>query len=78
VIGACVGKRIDQDAVDDAEDGARRADAEGQREDGGEREARAAAEFTRGIAKIGDDGAHVRLGRVLPLEGWRGRRYRLR
>ena len=44
-IGADVGKGIDQDAVDDAEHGARRADAEGQREDRGERETRAAALF---------------------------------
>jgi hypothetical protein len=42
-IGAHVREGIDQDAVDDAEDGARGAYPKGQREDRGEREPRAAA-----------------------------------
>ena len=58
-IGAHVGEGIDQDAVDDAEDGARGAYPEGQREDRGEREPWAAAQFPRRITKIGDDRAHI-------------------
>ena len=68
-IGAHVGEGIDQDAVDDAEDRARGADPEGQREDRGEREARAAAQFPRRIAKIGDERAHI-----TGLDGYRGAR----
>ena len=58
-LGADVGKRIDQHAVDDAEDGARGADPEGEREDRREREARPAAELARGVAKISDDRVHA-------------------
>ena len=54
-IGAHVGEGIDQDAVDDAEDRARGAYPKGQREDRGEGEPRAAAQFARGIAKIGEE-----------------------
>jgi hypothetical protein len=69
-IGARVRERTDQDAVDDAEHRARGAYPKGQREDRGEREPRAAAQFPHRIAKIGDDRAHdialdeLRAGRV--------------
>ena len=57
-IGAHVGEGIDQDAVDDAEHGARGAYPQGQREDRRERKPWTAAHFPRRITEIGDDGAH--------------------
>ena len=58
-IGAHVGEGIDQDAVHDAEHSAGGADAEGEGEDGGEREAWAAAQFPRRVSKVGDDRTHI-------------------
>ena len=58
-IGADVRKRIDQDAIDDAEDGAGRADPERQRKNCGQREPGAAAKFARGEAQVGEDRAHT-------------------
>ena len=54
-IGADVRKRIDQDAVDDAEHRARGANPEREREDGGQRESWTTAQLARRIAEIGDD-----------------------
>jgi hypothetical protein len=54
-VGAGVREGIDQDAVDDAEHGAGRADAERQRKNRRRGEARPSAQFPRGIAEIGDE-----------------------
>ena len=69
-IGADVGKRIDQHAVDDAEHGAGGADAEGEREDRRDREARPAAQLARRVAKVAEDRIHDRLGRGNSNDGW--------
>ena len=53
-----VGKRVQQNAVDDAEHRARGPDAQRQREHRGDGEAGTATQFPPGIAKIGDDGVH--------------------
>ena len=49
-VGAGVGEGIDQDGVDDAEDGACGGDAEGEGEYGGQRKAGAVADLSCGIA----------------------------
>jgi hypothetical protein len=53
-IGAGIRKWIDQDGVNDAEDGAGSANTQSEREDGSEREVRAPSEFAGGIAKVRD------------------------
>jgi len=58
-VGAHVWERIEQDAVDDAEHGARGAYPESEREYRCKREPRAPPQFPRGITKIGDDRAHI-------------------
>ena len=45
-----VGIRVDEDAIDDAEDGGGRADAEGERENGGKGEAGGFAKLAKGEA----------------------------
>ena len=82
-IGADVGKGIDQDAIDDAEDRAGGADPERQREDGGQGKPGPPAQFTRRVATIADQGGHVmgldgtgarRVGEVSPTtdgQPWR-------
>ena len=60
-IGAGVGERIDEDGVDDAEDGASGSNAEGEGEDGGQREAGALAEFASGVAQVGRQRLHGHL-----------------
>jgi hypothetical protein len=60
-VGADIGERIDQDAVDDAEDRAGRANAQRQREDRRQRESRTTAQFARRIPEIADDRVHYRL-----------------
>src|SRR6266851_2114416 len=60
-LGAGVREWIDQDGVDDAEDGAGSANPERQREDCGQREAGALAEFAEGVAEIGEQGLHEHL-----------------
>jgi hypothetical protein len=52
-VGVAVGVRVDEDGVDDGEDGGGGADAEGEREDGGEGECGAFAEFAEGVAEVG-------------------------
>ena len=62
---------IDEDAVDDAEHGARCTDAKGEREDRGDRKPGPPAQLARGVAKIGKHGAHIsQLGRVPGGQGW--------
>ena len=58
-VGAGVGEGIDEDGVNDGEDGACGADAEGEGEDGGEDEAGAFAEFASGVLEVGEEGLHV-------------------
>ena len=82
-IGADVGKGIDQDAIDDAEDRAGGADPERQREDGRQGKPGPAAQFTRRVAAIADQCGHVmgldgtgarRVGEVSPTtdgQPWR-------
>src|SRR5216683_7907665 len=60
-LGPGVRKWIDEDGVDDAEDGAGGAYAESEGEDGGQREAGALAEFAEGVAEIGEQGLHEHL-----------------
>jgi hypothetical protein len=48
-VGVRIGKGIDEDGVNDGEDGACGANAESEREDGGEDEAGAFAKFTGGV-----------------------------
>jgi hypothetical protein len=52
-IGVAVGVGTDEDSVDDAEDGGGGANAESEREDGGESECGAFAKFADGVAKVG-------------------------
>ena len=52
-VGAGVGKWVDEDGVDDAEDGAGGADAEGEGEDRGKGESRTPPQFAGGVAQIG-------------------------
>src|SRR5260370_16296 len=56
-----VRKRVDEDSVDDAEDGAGGANAESEGEDGGQREAGTLAEFAEGVAEIREQGLHEHL-----------------
>ena len=44
------GERLEQDRIEDAEDGSGGADAEGEREDGGDGEARAVAKLADRVA----------------------------
>ena len=60
-LGLDVREGIDEHPVDHAEHGARGADAQGQREHGGDGERRTAAQFPRGVTQIGDDRSHERL-----------------
>ena len=53
-IGIPERQRAKQDAAHDAEDGGVGADAEGEREDDGEREAGRAPERAQGVAEVGD------------------------
>lgn len=57
-IGAGVGEGVDEDGIDDAEDGARGCDAEGEREDRSDRKARALTELASGVAKVGAKRIH--------------------
>src|SRR5260370_22634377 len=60
-VGPGVRKWVDEDSVDDAEDGAGGANAECQGEDGGQREAGALAEVAEGVAEIGEQEWHEHL-----------------
>ena len=66
-----VGEWVDEDGVDDAEDGTGGADAEGEREDGRENEAGALAEFAGGVLEVGEERLHVGTSRG---GGWALRR----
>ena len=57
-VGARVGEWVDEDGVNDGEDGACGADAEGERENGGQDEAGALAEFARGVLEVGEERLH--------------------
>ena len=65
-IGVAIGEGIDEDGVDDGEDGGGGADAEGEREDGGGGEGGAFAEFAEGVAEVGE---HVSLVMVMVVAG---------
>ncbi len=54
-VGAGVGEGVDEDGVNDGEDGACGADAEGEGEHGGQDEAGALAEFAGGVLEVGED-----------------------
>src|SRR6266403_1928886 len=58
---ARVGERVNQDRVDDAEDGAGSAGSQGQGEHCGQREARALPQFAGGIAQISGQRLHRHL-----------------
>jgi len=60
--------RVDEDGVDDREDGGGGADAEGEREDGGGGEGGAFAEFAEGVAEVGED---VHLSLASWVDGWK-------
>ena len=60
-IGAGVRERVNQDRVDDAEDGACSSDPESERKDGGQRETRPLTQFAGRIAQIGRQGLHWHL-----------------
>src|SRR6266851_3870833 len=62
-VGPGVRKGVDEDGVNDAEDGARGAYAESEREDGGQGEAGALAEFAEGVAEVGEQRLHKHLAR---------------
>src|SRR5690606_5285483 len=66
---ADVGKRIQQHAVDDAEDDARRGNAQGERGDRRQREGRAPANLAERVADVRQDRGHrdVRWTRPRPL-----------
>ena len=70
-VGAGVGEGVDEDGVNDAEDGTCGGDAEGEGENGGEGEGGAFAEFAERGAQVGEKGVHmdlVRLGMLLCLD----------
>ena len=54
-LGAHIGKRVDQDAIDHAEYRGRGADAECQREDRSERKPGATLQFARGVAQVDEE-----------------------
>ncbi len=54
-IGVAVGKRLQQQRVDDAEDGGVGGDADGQRGDGDEGEAGGPSQCAQSVAKIGEE-----------------------
>ena len=56
-----VGQRLEQHAVDDAEDTGRGPDPESQREDGHRGESLAARQYPNGVADVGDQGGHTML-----------------
>ena len=59
-VSVAVGEGVDEDGVDDAEDGAGGSDTEGKGENGGEGEAGAFAEFAEGVFEVGwEVGAHL-------------------
>jgi hypothetical protein len=58
-----VGERLEEDAVDDAEEGSGGSDAEGEGEDGGEGEAGGLAELAEAVADVREERVHA----VLPL-----------
>ncbi len=58
-VGTGVGEGIDEDGVNDGEDGACGADAEGEGEHGGEDEAGALAKFASGVLEVGEDRLHA-------------------
>ena len=69
LVGMRIGERTEEHAVDDAEDGAAGADAERQRQDGHDREARGPGELTDGVARVAHEvGKHWKSSWVVRRE----------
>ncbi len=57
-VGLGIGEWLEQDSVDDGEDGGVGSDAEGESGDGGNRKGRAGDEHTQGVAEVAEEVAH--------------------
>ena len=73
-VGVRIGKRLEQHRVDDRENRRVRADAEGQRRDGGGGERRTLAEHAQGVLEVVQETLHFDLPLLPVLRGRRAKR----